>query len=811
MEIKGVVADVAAGAGATWALSAIKGTGVGWGVSIIGGAVGGAVGQWVADGGISWEGTVKGGFAGAVGGLLGWGAGKAVGKAIGKWSDNATKKVDDLTHPDELKTAEKAASNADQALKRAERELQRHRNSSPPAGKNGKVSPAAQQKYNEKLAELEKNVDELRDTHKNFADDADELRKKTASSDDLKKAEASKKRAEWWKNSKIPAISLVALGSALAREGYNGYNGSGGGPDSRKGGAAVPPAEQTVALKWSGLAAANSAGVFGKPPFVPDPSIQAEGTGFLAHPVELDRTIATWYGGPANSLASSLAENYKMFGELEKRKDPEITPIRTLSASPQLSSTSKGGEGYAQNLRNLNTTAEALNKSQAELIELRETEDRAEEKARAEQGNSSTLDSRVTKIVTAGKQQCENLITGINAAVSSIPADDINGSFLGLLNQALAESMGIIQDAAAALELEARTVGNPNLNPNPSDTNLADSVNRFDSGVQHPELYPDTSKITSPADLDILTPDDIKADAGKNSELDKAIDHLQQASAPISTNPGALGGAADPAANMMGSLMNSMLPMMMQQMMMRNMADNDMAGRRADIDPARYERERAATAPAAVPPVGTTPWSTQPAAATPPPAAQQAQTQPHSQTGPSSGATSSQAGGRPPRVPGEDGSVVYTFPDGRTQKVSPTVAKVLDKAFANIKGTDAQEAYAETEAKWTDRKEIGTRVDPFQLMTGDIATWDDRTAVLVVFGSAEEGTLEVIVNGEITTFEPEMSDSAGEFGQFSGFMHPPGIELGASKDTGVDGAPTANGDSPNSAQPGDAALVTVPA
>src|SRR5690606_21549358 len=73
--------------------------------------------------------------------------------------------------------------------------------------------------------------------------------------------------------------------------------------------------------------------------------------------------------------------------------------------------------------------------------------------------------------------------------------------------------------------------------------------------------------------------------------------------------------------------------------------------------------------------------------------------------------------------PGADGLVVYPFPDGRTQKVPLTVALGLDKAFANKTATDAQAAYAGTPAAWTDPKDIGAAVDPFQLATGDVATW----------------------------------------------------------------------------------------
>ncbi|MFC9897820.1 hypothetical protein ACFVMC_29375 [Nocardia sp. NPDC127579] len=218
------------------------------------------------------------------------------------------------------------------------------------------------------------------------------------------------------------------------------------------------------------------------------------------------------------------------------------------------------------------------------------------------------------------------------------------------------------------------------------------------------------------------------------------------------------------------SALDSWLPMMAQQALSRNLADTDLGDRRAQIDPRRYDQNLEPVTPPAV-------------AAAAMPAAQPAAAQPASTTtAPTANTTAPQATPVAARTTGDDGSVLYTFPDGRTQKVSAMVAKALDAAFGNASGTDAQAAYEKTDAKWSDPKQIGDRVDPYQLMTGDVACWDDRTAVLVVFGSDEGGTLEAVVNGQLKPFTAEMSDSAGEFGQFTGFSHPKGIELSAGKD-----------------------------
>lgn len=156
---------------------------------------------------------------------------------------------------------------------------------------------------------------------------------------------------------------------------------------------------------------------------------------------------------------------------------------------------------------------------------------------------------------------------------------------------------------------------------------------------------------------------------------------------------------------------------------------------------------------------------------------------------------------QPLRVPDTDGRVVYTFPDGRTQEVSPVVAAALDAALDNAAGTDATAAYARTTVSLNDRN-LGDRVDPHQLVTGDVARWDQRTALLVAFDTESSGTLEAIVAGQLRPFTPEMRDGEGDFGPFAGFFHPRGIEH-----TGV--APTSDFGAPAVGAASDA--VAVPA
>jgi hypothetical protein len=163
-----------------------------------------------------------------------------------------------------------------------------------------------------------------------------------------------------------------------------------------------------------------------------------------------------------------------------------------------------------------------------------------------------------------------------------------------------------------------------------------------------------------------------------------------------------------------------------------------------------------------------------------------------------SGATA--PAGTPIRPTNSNGTVTYTFPDGRTQEVSPTVATMLDAAFGNSSTTDAQAAYAKTSVRWSSGRDPGSRVDPSALMTGDIAKWDNRMAIVVAWpngagtGGASDGSggapsdgsggaagsgsgeLDIIANGQMMPFSAQMHDGQGDFGSFDGFFHPAGIE-----------------------------------
>ncbi|SUA72824.1 Uncharacterised protein [Nocardia otitidiscaviarum] len=141
--------------------------------------------------------------------------------------------------------------------------------------------------------------------------------------------------------------------------------------------------------------------------------------------------------------------------------------------------------------------------------------------------------------------------------------------------------------------------------------------------------------------------------------------------------------------------------------------------------------------------------------------------------------------------PNTDKPMVYTFPDGRTQEVSPVVYAALDAAFDNAATTDARAAYERTAVKLNEQR-LGAPVDPYQLITGDVAQWDQRTALVVAFDTESSGTLEVIVAGELHSFAAEMRDNQGDFGPFAGFFHPPGIDIAGPVDRTAGTVPEAD-------------------
>ncbi|WP_405136709.1 hypothetical protein [Nocardia sp. NBC_01388] len=308
-----------------------------------------------------------------------------------------------------------------------------------------------------------------------------------------------------------------------------------------------------------------------------------------------------------------------------------------------------------------------------------------------------------------------------------------------------------------------------------------------------------------------------------NSQLADAINGLANQSAATPAAQSSVPASASSLGSdpmMESELMNSLLGQ-------RGTGDSGSGNGNGGIDPARY-----AQYPQSVQPAQAAPAVAQPAAATTAPAAAQTAPAASQQAAPNSSASSSQ----PTVAPGSNpaaatGDQVFTFPDGKSQKVSAAVFKALRAAIDNHGSTNAQAAYADTPAAWSDSNQIGTAIDPSQTMTGDVASWDSGrvTAIVRRMGTGTDGTLDVIVNGKVVplgadsqgNMVPLVSDqsdtapapgaaptpgtagtsdpaatpgatdktgSAGDFVNFDGFAHPKGIEPANSDNSSAAGS-----------------------
>lgn len=856
------VAGMALDLGISFGISKLavgKGLGKEIAADVLGSGLGGAVGAGVSSG-ASLNSITEGALAGAGFGALGSAAGIGLSKGLGKFGKadgaytearnvhsravedaNALDRADDAVEAageqlkgaqDALTGAQARRATADQQLQRAEADLARIDPATSPdayARMTDRVDAARREltAADSAVADAQKALDEAGE---NTDKALDEYRKADAAASALEDTAdaamaaelAAKRKAAWWGEkghvAKYGHPSLVALGSGIGTATAIDWSDGGGGPG---GGGSVP-------LVWDGQAAAAAGGVAGKAPFERTQTnpgvIVTGGQGFLLRPEELSPELITAFNGATGSFAATVVDVYQMSGDLEKKIELRLDPAPRMPQGITVGSSS-GGDSYEQ----------ATAKVDSALDDLYESD--VSNKARAE---------KIEEISATVKESVGFLIAGANTQVQQLTASpELEINFMSIVSQGFDELIGILEAAASAMERVASGIEDPGAGDDDASRRLDDRVKQLENSMKDPSLVPDGSGIglKDPGQiggLGVGTPEvpgtasaDL-ADAAKQME-DRANDALQATGPPGSTDPGSLGGMVDPAAaaNMAGdNPMDAMSRMMMMsQLMGRNGADSDLARRVDDIDPARYDAAAPPNMPVARP-AATTPWSTQPAAPQTP-----AQPVNH-QSAPPTGATSNQTGsGMPKRVPGADGLVVYPLPDGRTQKITLTRALGLDKGFANKSGTDAQAAYAKTPAEWTNHKNIGAAVDPFELSTGDVATWrrvakdgekvpagvdavvgtaiagpakDDenspvngpeksegrqsgdsggepeyRTAVLVVFGDGESGTVEAIVQGELQPFDPEMADADGAMGEFAGFKRPNGLE-----DSGADGQDT---------------------
>ncbi|MFI9535901.1 hypothetical protein ACIG56_21945 [Nocardia fusca] len=142
----------------------------------------------------------------------------------------------------------------------------------------------------------------------------------------------------------------------------------------------------------------------------------------------------------------------------------------------------------------------------------------------------------------------------------------------------------------------------------------------------------------------------------------------------------------------------------------------------------------------------------------------------------------------------EDAPVVYVFPDGRTQEVSPVVAEVLDTAFGRRATMNARPASTGSSNAVSAGGPIGVQRETESVGTGDLAVWARGSAVVVVFGTGSNRSYEVIIDGHLQPLSIGMGEGPEEFGPFTGFSRLPG----AGSDAGVVGPPVKDGQRPKS-------------
>ncbi|MEC3920199.1 hypothetical protein [Nocardia sp. CDC160] len=436
----------------------------------------------------------------------------------------------------------------------------------------------------------------------------------------------------------------------------------------------------------------------------------------------------------------------------------------------------------------------------------------AAEKLKSSFDSMQALDAKIQPLVKgladkreAAQKEMETLILDLSTQASQPPAygQDMNTRILSYANDGVQQARGIMEDLLNDVQSASGSIGNAAGDLADIEKKLADLtniVNQLQAGQgKTPPSGPSwpwdpTSNPFTPETPAVPSAPSDPTSNDVSGQIQKAIDNLQTSlgNQPVSpttdqTPPstGVNNQGAAPGANGLDSPLGSMDPSSMilptllsQAMQQRSEADPGLNGPREQaVPPPNFDRspQLAAAAPNVAAPPGPNQSvkpvsdSQAPAPATP--------AQAPSTTQPGGGPSAS----TPP--PGPDGLIPFPFPDGRTQRVLPVVFQALHAAFSgNPDVTDAQKAYAATSAKWTDSKHIGDPVDPSQLMTGCVATWDNHTAIAVVWPD-NGGSIDVIVDGNLQPFAPQMSNATGDFGNFAGFVRPHGVGQAADQST----------------------------
>ncbi|MGK8553109.1 hypothetical protein [Nocardia gipuzkoensis] len=481
--------------------------------------------------------------------------------------------------------------------------------------------------------------------------------------------------------------------------------------------------------------------------------------------------------GDDKSLLTTLELNWDAFGKGSKQPVPPSGTVPQVNLANR-NATSSMFESYVAVNDGLQRAFDALQQQDIKV----------KEKVEKSKISSETARGYVGKLIAA-----------LNTAAESPPVDDMSESehVMTYITLGMEESLKIMTDAKS----EQDKHGDGIKDDAAATKALEDRIKALEAASKNPASYP--PYVTPPGSTPPSIADPPYVDTG---DLPPGLDGLDDGSGVDSLTPGGLddsglngqspGGLGTPgstpgmtpttppvqpaaAVPPMGSS-PGLMDMLMQQAMMRNLADRDLDNRRAELDPDRFEDE---VAPVPPQPVTPQPVTAQPATV------QQSTTAPATQHGqPAGTASSTQPAGAPARIPDADGSVMYTHPDGVTERLNVTAAQAFDKAYGNHADTDAQKAYEGTPAMWKDEEELRLlRVNPEdkeRFTSGCVVMFKGgKTALLRVNPDKGDG-FDVVIKGELKPFDQNMPELASEEGSFDGFRRPNGIDVTAPADKG---------------------------
>ncbi|MEV4130378.1 hypothetical protein [Nocardia sp. NPDC049707] len=144
------------------------------------------------------------------------------------------------------------------------------------------------------------------------------------------------------------------------------------------------------------------------------------------------------------------------------------------------------------------------------------------------------------------------------------------------------------------------------------------------------------------------------------------------------------------------------------------------------------------------------------------------------------GVTAPGYAGSPPPITTPGAMVDYKLPDDSTVQVSSTVADALQKQQQNT-AIDAVAAYSGTPGESTPNHPWATVNDVAQLKTGDVVQWEKHSALII----NNQNGLHILDGGQLILLDPNSPPLTEKYGNFSGYFHPAGIDVGSNADRGT--------------------------